>query len=210
MRSDRRAPVAIIGGGYSGTILAAQLARRGIANILIDGSGRMGRGVAYSTTEPAHLLEVESPQGKRHLVPFTERVIRKVDPAAKRVVIDKDNTTIVDGAGSAADIKARIQQLKAQIDDTTSDWDREKQISVLRDKLQELTLLQLRLSTNLVPITEEYRAALGAYLYNSEKGGLPLFKKTTRRHATETALQELTAIDVRREELRKPPTPGAP
>jgi 16S rRNA processing protein RimM len=39
-------------------------------------------------TEPAHLLEVESPQGKRHLVPFTERVIRKVDPAAKRVVID--------------------------------------------------------------------------------------------------------------------------
>lgn len=60
MRSDRRAPVAIIGGGYSGTILAAQLARRGIANILIDGSGRMGRGVAYSTTEPAHLLNLRA------------------------------------------------------------------------------------------------------------------------------------------------------
>jgi uncharacterized NAD(P)/FAD-binding protein YdhS len=58
MKSDRRAPVAIIGGGYSGTILAAQLARRGIASVLIDGSGRMGRGVAYSTTEPAHLLNV--------------------------------------------------------------------------------------------------------------------------------------------------------
>lgn len=39
-------------------------------------------------TEPAHLLEVEGPEGKRHLVPFTERVIRAVDPAAKRVVID--------------------------------------------------------------------------------------------------------------------------
>ena len=51
MTSDRPAPVAIIGGGFSGTILAAQLARRGIANVLIDGSGRMGRGVAYSTTE---------------------------------------------------------------------------------------------------------------------------------------------------------------
>jgi uncharacterized NAD(P)/FAD-binding protein YdhS len=38
--------------------LAAQLARREIANVLIDGSGRMGRGVAYSTTEPAHLLNV--------------------------------------------------------------------------------------------------------------------------------------------------------
>ena len=39
-------------------------------------------------TEPAHLLEVESPEGKRHLVPFTERVIRSVDPVGKRVVID--------------------------------------------------------------------------------------------------------------------------
>ena len=60
MRSDRPAPVAIIGGGFSGTILAAQLARRGIANVLIDGSGRMGRGVAYSTTEGVHLLNVRA------------------------------------------------------------------------------------------------------------------------------------------------------
>jgi uncharacterized NAD(P)/FAD-binding protein YdhS len=60
MKSDRRVPVAIIGGGFSGTILAAQLARRGIASVLVDGSGRMGRGVAYSTTEPAHLLNVRA------------------------------------------------------------------------------------------------------------------------------------------------------
>ena len=60
MKSDRVVPVAIVGGGFSGTILAAQLARRGIASILIDGSGRMGRGVAYSTTEPAHLLNVRA------------------------------------------------------------------------------------------------------------------------------------------------------
>jgi uncharacterized NAD(P)/FAD-binding protein YdhS len=59
MRSDR-VPVAIVGGGASGTILAAQLARRGIRSMLIDGSGRMGRGVAYSTTEPAHLLNVRA------------------------------------------------------------------------------------------------------------------------------------------------------
>lgn len=39
-------------------------------------------------TEPAHLLEVESPQGKRHLIPFTERVVRRVEPAARKVVID--------------------------------------------------------------------------------------------------------------------------
>src|SRR6266567_3529586 len=60
MKSDRQAPVAIVGGGFSGTILAAQLARRGIGSVLIDGSGRMGRGVAYSTTEPAHLLNVRA------------------------------------------------------------------------------------------------------------------------------------------------------
>src|SRR3954469_2520486 len=59
MTSDR-VPVAIIGGGFSGTILAAQLARRGIRSFLIDGSGRVGKGVAYSTTEPAHLLNVRA------------------------------------------------------------------------------------------------------------------------------------------------------
>jgi uncharacterized NAD(P)/FAD-binding protein YdhS len=60
MRSDRASPVAIVGGGFSGTILAAQLARRGVDSILIDGSGRMGKGVAYSTKEPAHLLNVRA------------------------------------------------------------------------------------------------------------------------------------------------------
>ena len=58
MKSDRGLPVAIIGGGFSGTIVAAQLARRGIDNVLIEGSGRAGRGVAYSTREPAHVLNV--------------------------------------------------------------------------------------------------------------------------------------------------------
>ena len=60
MKSDRAVPVAIVGGGASGTILAAQLAKRGIASALIDGSGRIGRGVAYSTAEPAHLLNVRA------------------------------------------------------------------------------------------------------------------------------------------------------
>jgi|KBSSwiStaDraftv2_1062776.scaffolds.fasta_scaffold00221_14 uncharacterized NAD(P)/FAD-binding protein YdhS len=60
MKSDGRLPVAIVGGGFSGTILAASLARRGIHSTLIDGSGRAGVGVAYSTTEPAHLLNVRA------------------------------------------------------------------------------------------------------------------------------------------------------
>ncbi len=46
--------------------------------------------------------------------------------SAKRVVVSKDNTTIVDGAGAKADIKARIEQLRQQAEDATSDYDREK------------------------------------------------------------------------------------
>jgi chaperonin GroEL len=45
---------------------------------------------------------------------------------AKRIVIDKDNTTIVDGAGDQDDIEARVKQIRAQIEETTSDYDREK------------------------------------------------------------------------------------
>jgi uncharacterized NAD(P)/FAD-binding protein YdhS len=60
MKSDRALPVAIVGGGFSGTMVAAQLARKGISSVLIDGSGRAGQGVAYSTREPAHVLNVRA------------------------------------------------------------------------------------------------------------------------------------------------------
>ena len=60
MKSDRKAPVAIIGGGFSGTMLAAQLARRGIVPLLIEGTERVGRGTAFSTDEAAHLLNVRA------------------------------------------------------------------------------------------------------------------------------------------------------
>jgi chaperonin GroEL len=45
---------------------------------------------------------------------------------AKRIVVDKDNTTIIDGAGKKSDIEGRIKQIRAQIEETTSDYDREK------------------------------------------------------------------------------------
>ena len=53
---------------------------------------------------------------------------------ARKVVVDKDNTTIIEGAGSEADVKARIAQIKREIDDTDSDWDREK----LQERLAKL------------------------------------------------------------------------
>src|SRR5687767_14281658 len=53
---------------------------------------------------------------------------------AKRVVIEKENTTIVDGAGSKEEIQGRCSQLRAQIEETTSDYDREK----LQERLAKL------------------------------------------------------------------------
>ncbi len=53
---------------------------------------------------------------------------------AKKVVIDKDNTTIIEGAGKPSDIEARIKQIRVQIEETTSDYDREK----LQERLAKL------------------------------------------------------------------------
>ena len=53
---------------------------------------------------------------------------------ARKVVVDKDNTTIIEGGGYEADVKGRIAQIKREIDDTDSDWDREK----LQERLAKL------------------------------------------------------------------------
>jgi len=72
---------------------------------------------------------------------ITEELGRKLESVtlsdlgrAKRVIADKDNTTIVEGLGATDAIKGRIAQLRVQIDETTSDWDREK----LQERLAKL------------------------------------------------------------------------
>jgi chaperonin GroEL len=72
---------------------------------------------------------------------ISEEIGRKLDSVqvedlgeARRIVATKDDTTIVDGAGSEPDIKARMSQIKAQIEETTSDYDREK----LQERLAKL------------------------------------------------------------------------
>jgi len=73
---------------------------------------------------------------------ISEEVGRKLDSVkvedlghARRVTSDKDNTTIVEGKGTEANIKARIKQIKVQIEDTTSDFDREK----LQERMAKLS-----------------------------------------------------------------------
>src|SRR6187431_811891 len=63
-----------------------------------------------------------------------ENVTLEMLGTAKRVTIDKDTTTIIDGAGDKAAIEARVSQIKAQIEETTSDYDREK----LQERLAKL------------------------------------------------------------------------
>jgi chaperonin GroEL len=53
---------------------------------------------------------------------------------AKKIIIDKDNTTIIDGAGNASEIESRIKQLRMQVEETTSDYDKEK----LQERLAKL------------------------------------------------------------------------
>src|SRR2546423_14346231 len=53
---------------------------------------------------------------------------------AKKIIIDKDNTTIIEGGGKSTDIKGRIDQIRREIDNTTSDYDREK----LEERLAKL------------------------------------------------------------------------
>jgi len=54
--------------------------------------------------------------------------------SARKIVITKDNTTVIEGAGSSADVEGRVSQIKAEIDNTDSDWDREK----LQERLAKL------------------------------------------------------------------------
>ena len=73
---------------------------------------------------------------------ITEEMGRKIETAqladlgeARRVVVDKDNSTIIEGKGSEAEIKGRIEQIKAQVETTTSDYDKEK----LQERLAKLS-----------------------------------------------------------------------
>ncbi len=72
---------------------------------------------------------------------ISEEVGQKLDQAtvkdlgqAKRIVVDKDNTTIIDGSGNKKDIQARVAQIRSQVEETTSDYDKEK----LKERLAKL------------------------------------------------------------------------
>lgn len=115
--ADRRSPVAIVGAGFSGTMVAANLARRNIPSILVESSGRAGEGTAFSTKEPVHLLNIRAAMmgawadnptdfaEKENLAPdvFAQRrqfgaYLRAILDAA----VDSGNTAVVRGKAVSA------------------------------------------------------------------------------------------------------------
>ncbi len=92
----------------------------------------------FGDRRKAMLEDIAILTGGRAIMEETGIKLEGVQPddlgRASRIVIDKDNTTIVEGAGSSAAIQGRVKQLRAQIEETTSDYDREK----LQERLAKL------------------------------------------------------------------------
>jgi chaperonin GroEL len=113
---------------------------------------------------------------------ISEEVGRKLDSVtvedlgrARRVTADKDNTTIVEGKGSEDDIKGRIKQIKAQIEETTSDFDREKLQERQAKLVGGVAVIKVGASTEVELKEKKHRVedALSATRAAVEEGILP-------------------------------------
>ena len=131
---------------------------------------------------------------------------------AKRVRIDKENTTIIDGAGDKADIEGRVAQIKAQIEETTSDYDREK----LQERLAKLAggvaVIRVGGATEVEVKEKKDRVddALNATRAAVEEGispggGVALLRAIAALDAVQTAnADQKTGVDIVRKAIQSP------
>jgi chaperonin GroEL len=131
---------------------------------------------------------------------------------AKKVVVDKDNTTIVEGAGKKEDIKKRINEIRAQIEKTTSDYDREK----LQERLAKLSggvaVLKIGAATEVEMKEKKARVedALHATRAAVEEGivpggGVAYLRATSKLDALKPANEDQqTGIDIIRRAIEEP------
>ena len=149
---------------------------------------------------------------------ISEEVGRELDSVtvedlgrARRVTADKDNTTIVEGKGSEEDIKARIKQIKAQIEETTSDFDREK----LQERQAKLVggvgVIKVGAATEVELKERKHRVedALSATRAAVEEGILPgggvaLLRATSVLKKVEASGDELTGVNIVRKAVEEP------
>ena len=130
---------------------------------------------------------------------------------AKRVVIDKDNSTIVEGAGSVADIQGRTSQIRRQIEETTSDYDREK----LEERLAKLAGGVAVINVGAATETEmkEKKARVEDALHSVRAaveegivpgGGVALLRSTGALDETDVHGDQSTGVDIVRRALQAP------
>jgi chaperonin GroEL len=130
---------------------------------------------------------------------------------AKRIVVDKDNTTIVDGAGKKADIEGRIKQVRAQIDETTSDYDREKLQERLAKMIGGVAVIKVGAATEMEMKEKKARVedALHATRAAVEEGivpggGVALIRATNALSKVEASEEELVGVNIVKKALQEP------
>ena len=149
---------------------------------------------------------------------ISEEVGRKLDSVAvedlgraRRVTADKDKTTIVEGRGSEEDIKARIKQIKAQIEETTSDFDREKLQERQAKLIGGVGVIKVGAATEVELKERKHRVedALSATRAAVEEGILPgggvaLLRATAVLDKLDVDGDEATGADIIRKAMEEP------
>ena len=130
---------------------------------------------------------------------------------AKRIVVDKDNTTIIDGAGKKPDIEGRIKQLRAQVEETTSDYDREKLQERLAKLVGGVAVIRVGAATEMEMKEKKARVedALHATRAAVEEGvvpggGVALLRALSALDSLRADEDEKVGIDIIRKALEDP------
>jgi chaperonin GroEL len=130
---------------------------------------------------------------------------------AKRIVVDKDNTTIVDGAGKKADIEGRIKQIRAQIEETTSDYDREKLQERLAKLVGGVAVIRVGAATEVEMKEKKARVedALHATRAAVEEGivpggGVALIRASAALDKLQTSDEERVGVNIVRRAMEDP------
>jgi chaperonin GroEL len=130
---------------------------------------------------------------------------------AKRIVVDKDNTTIVDGAGKKADIEGRIKQIRAQIEETTSDYDREKLQERLAKMIGGVAVIKVGAATEVEMKEKKARVedALHATRAAVEEGivpggGVALIRASNTLGKVEASEEEQVGVNIVKKALQEP------
>src|SRR5437764_604163 len=130
---------------------------------------------------------------------------------AKRIVVDKDNTTLVDGAGKKADIEGRIKQVRAQIEETTSDYDREKLQERLAKMIGGVAVIKVGAATEVEMKEKKARVedALHATRAAVEEGivpggGVALIRASSALSKVTASEEEQVGVNIVRKALQEP------